>query len=119
MPSRAAAARQEGMDEEMVAKSHNFRDSDLPDKLKWALDFAERYLVERGYTIDDEFMAGMKEHWTEPQIVEIAIGLGSWEAYHKFNNAFDVDPPVDGIYETGAQKVPAEMRQHLEFMGVK
>lgn len=106
------------MDEEMVSKIHDFKNSDLPEKLKWALDFAERWLVDRGYTVDDEFIAGMKEHWTEPQIVEMAIGLGSWEMYHKFNNAFDIDPPVDGVYETGKPSVPKEMKHHLEGLGV-
>lgn len=107
------------MDETMVAKIHDFRESDLPEKTKWALDFAERWLLERATTIDDAFIAGMKEHWTEPQIVEIAIGLGSWETYHKFNNAFAIDPPVDGIYETGKPTVPREMKHHLEGLGLE
>ena len=107
------------MDEAMVDKIHDFRNSDLPNSTKLALEFAESWLLERGTTIDDDFIARMKEEWTEPQIVEIAIGLGSWESYHKFNNAFDIEPPVDGIYETGKPSVPKEMRQHLEGLGVQ
>lgn len=107
------------MDEEMVAKSLDFRNSDLPEKLKLALEFAYRWLADRAQTIDDDLVEAMKAHWTEPQIVEMAIGLGSWESYHKFNNAFDIDPPVDGVYETGAPTVPAEMKRHLEGLGVE
>ena len=107
------------MTEDMVDQIHDLKASTLPEKTKVALEFAESWLLERATTIDDAFIARMKEHWTEPQIVEIAIGLGSWESYHKFNNAFDVDPPVDGIFETGRPTVPKEMKQHLAGLGVR
>lgn len=107
------------MDEAMVGKIHDWRNSDLPDSLKTAMEFAEAWLIDRGTTVDDDMIARMRQHWTEPQIVEMAIGLGSWEMYHKFNNAFDIDPPVDGIYETGKPSVPKEMKAHLEGLGVK
>lgn len=116
--SRASVARAEGMDEDIVSKVHYFRESDLPLKTKLVLEFAERWILDRAYTIDDALIDQMKEHYTEPQIVEIAIAMGSFEAYHKFNNAFDVDAPIE-VFETGRPSVPDDMRQHLEGLGVR
>jgi AhpD family alkylhydroperoxidase len=116
--SRASVAIAEGMDEDIVAKVHNFRESDLPERLKLALEFAERWILDRAYSIDDALIEALKEHYTEPQIVEIAIAMGSFEMYHKFNNAFDVDAPVE-VFETQRPTVPDAMRQHLELLGVR
>ena len=116
--SRGAVAVSEGMDEDIVSKVHYFRESNLPDKLKLALEFAERWILDRAYTIDDELIEQLKEHYTEPQIVELAIAMGSFEAYHKFNNAFDVDAPIE-LFETQKPTVPDAMRHHLAPLGVE
>ena len=64
--------------------------------------------------IDDAFMDRLKEHFSEAQIVELTIALGTWDWVHKFNKVFDVDPPVtDGLFIVGLPDVPPEMRQHL------
>jgi AhpD family alkylhydroperoxidase len=116
--SRGVAAKDEGLDEDMIAKAQNHRDSDLPEPVKLALEFAERWILDRAYSIDDPLIDDMKKHYSEPQIVEIAIAMGNFEAFHKFNNAFDLDSPIE-TFETGRVTVPEEMRIHLEGVGVR
>jgi AhpD family alkylhydroperoxidase len=116
--SRGVAAKDEGLTEDTIAKIQTFRESDIPVPQKLALEFAERWILDRAYSIDDELIDEMKQHYTEPQIVEIAIAMGNFEAFHKFNNAFDLDSPIE-LFETGRVTVPPEMRVHLEGLGLQ
>jgi hypothetical protein len=40
--------------------------------------------------VDDEFMARLKEHFSDEEVVELTIAIGIWDWVHKFNNVFDV-----------------------------
>ena len=60
----------------------------------------------------------MKQHFTDPQIVELALFVGAVEGMHKFNAAFDIAPPTYDLYQT-FPRVPEEMREHLELFGIK
>ena len=98
----------------MVLKMLDHRNSDLDERTKVALDLAEDFVLNHADNIDDAFMDRMKEHFSEGQIVELTIALGTWDWVHKFNKVFDVDPPVtDGLFIVGLPDVPPEMRQHL------
>ncbi|MBI4299976.1 MAG: hypothetical protein HY677_02490 [Chloroflexi bacterium] len=101
----------------MISKIHDYENSDLPERMKLALRFVEGWVMHNARTIDAELIEKLKQHYTEPQIVELAIAVGSFDTYHKFNNAFDIDPPVEGIYQTGLPQVPVEMKQHLDALG--
>ena len=98
----------------MVAKMLDHRNSDLDERTKVALDLVEDFVTNNARGIDDPFMARLREHFTEEQVVELTIAIGIWDASHKFNNVFDVDPPVaEGRFTVDPPDVPPEMRQHV------
>ncbi len=106
------------MDEEMIEKMLDYRNSDLPERTKAALSLAEDFILNHANNVDDAFMDRLKEHFTEDQVVELTIGIGIWDAVHKFNNVFDVPPPVDeGLFIVGLPDVPEDMRQHVTDAG--
>ena len=110
------------MTEEMIQQALDFRNSDLPDRTKIALELAEDFILNHANNVDDAFMDRLKEHFSEDQIVELTIGIGIWDSVHKFNNVFDVPPPVeDGLFVLEQlADVPAEMRHlvtHLDGDG--
>ena len=82
------------MDEDMVAKMLDHRSSDLDERTKAALDLTEDFVMNHAHGIDDGFMKRLREHFSEEQVVELAVAIGIWDSIHKFNNVFDVDPPV-------------------------
>jgi hypothetical protein len=107
------------MNEPMVLKMLDHRNSDLDERTKVALDLAEDFILNHAQGIDDAFMDRLKQHFREDQIVELTIALGTWDWVHKFNNVFDVDPPVDeGLFTVGLPDVPKDMRQHLSDVGL-
>ena len=102
------------MDEDMVAKMLDHRSSDLDERTKVALDLTEDFVMNHAHGIDDDFMKRLREHFTEEQVVELTIAVGIWDSIHKFNNVFDVDPPVsDGQFTVEPPDVPPDMRQHV------
>lgn len=108
------------MTEDMIVQMLNHRQSDLDDKTKIALDLAEDFISNHGRGVDDAFMDRLKEHFSEAQVVELTIAIGIWDSVHKFNNVFDIDPPVTGeLFETGLPDVPEDMVHHVTESGNK
>lgn len=108
------------MDEEMIEKMKVHQNSDLPDRTKAALDLTEDFILNHARGVDDEWMARLKEHFTDEEVVELTIAIGIWDSVHKFNNVFDVHPPVaEGQFTTDPPDVPAAMRQHIIEPGNK
>ena len=106
------------MDEEMIQQALDFRNSDLPDRTKVALELAEDFILNHANNVDDAFMDRLKEHFSEDQIVELTIGIGIWDSVHKFNNVFDVPPPVeDGLFIVGLPDVPEDMAHLVTHIG--
>ncbi|MFN0096667.1 MAG: carboxymuconolactone decarboxylase family protein [Dehalococcoidia bacterium] len=107
------------MDEEMILKMLDHRNSDLPERTKVALDLAEDFVLHHADNVDDAMFERLREHFDEDQIVELVVAIGTWDSVHKFNKVFDVDPPVsEGTFTVGLPDVPAGMHQHLQaFMG--
>ncbi len=102
------------MNEAMVAKMLDHRNSDLDERTKVALDLTEDFVMNHAHGIDDAFMRRLREHFSEEQAVELTIAVGIWDSIHKFNNVFDVAPPVsDGRFTVEPPDVPPDMRQHV------
>jgi len=102
------------MTEEMIVAMLDHRNSDLDERTKAALDLAEDFILNHARAVNDAFMARLKQHFSETQIVELTIAIGIWDSVHKFNNVFDIDPPVeDGTFQVNLPDVPEEMRVHL------
>lgn len=108
------------MTEEMIVAMLDHRNSDLDERTKAALDLTEDFILNHARGVDDAFMDRLKAHFSEDQIVELTIAIGIWDSVHKFNNVFDIDPPVsEGTFEVNLPDVPEEMRAHVSDPGNK
>ncbi len=102
------------MDEEKVRQMLDHRSSELDDRIRVALDLTEDFVLNHARGVDDVFMNRLKKYFSEEQIVELTIAIGIWDSVHKFNNVFDVPPPVsEGLFTVGVPDVPEEMREHV------
>jgi alkylhydroperoxidase family enzyme len=82
-----------------VAELLTWRDSALFSTAeRLALEYAER-ITYTDQTVDDAFFARLKEHFTEPQIVELTVVV----AFENFRSKFN--PPL-GIEAQGFCMVP-------------
>lgn len=108
------------MTEDMIEQMLDHQNSDLDQRLKLALDLTEDFINNHARGVDDALMNRLKEHFSEEQIVELTIAIGIWDSVHKFNNVFDVDPPVTGeLFETAMPDVPDDMLHHVSDPGNK
>ena len=108
------------MSEDMIVQMLDHRNSELDERTKPALDLSEDFILNHARGVDDALMARLKDHFSEQQIVELTIAIGIWDSVHKFNNVFDIDPPVaDDLFETDSADVPEDMRVHVSDPGNK
>jgi len=108
------------MTEEMIEQVLDHRNSDLDDRVKVAMDLTEDFINNHARGVNDELMSSLKKHFSEQQVVELTIAIGIWDSVHKFNNVFDIDPPVTGeLFETQLPDVPEDMLQHVSNPGNK
>lgn len=96
------------------------RNSDLDERLKVALDLTEDFVSNHARGVDDAFMARLREHYSEAEVVELTIAVGIWDSVHKFNNVFDVPAAVDdGLFIVEPPDVPEDMRDAVIDPGNK
>ena len=108
------------MNEEMIEKMKDHQNSDLDDRTKIALDLTEDFIMNHAHGVDDDYMDKLKVHFSNAEVVELTIAIGIWDSVHKFNNVFDVHPPVeDGELTVDHPDVPEAMRQHIVDPGNK
>ncbi|MBQ75165.1 MAG: hypothetical protein CMQ20_09100 [Gammaproteobacteria bacterium] len=108
------------MTEEMITQMLDHRNSDFDERLMLALDLTEDFVMNHAHSVDDTFMARLKEHYSDAEVVELTIAIGVWDSVHKFNNVFDVHPPVEeGLFTVDPPDVPEAMRQHVKDPGNK
>jgi alkylhydroperoxidase family enzyme len=88
---------------EKVAEVLNWRDSKQFGKAeRLALEYAER-ITYTDRQVDDAFFAEVKEHFTEPQIVELTAAVALENFRSKFN-------PTLGVEAQGFCVVPTNKR---------
>ena len=69
----------------------HWRTSDrLDDRSRLAAEYAERYLVDH-HSIDDEFWVRMRAVYTDNEIVELSMCIGSWLAFGRLNRVLGLD----------------------------
>ena len=81
----------EGDGEAKVAELAEWRQSKLfsePERV--ALEYAERMTI-TGQKVDDALFARLKQHYTEPQIVELTAAIALENFRSKFNPALGVE----------------------------
>jgi alkylhydroperoxidase family enzyme len=64
--------------------------TDLDERAKLAAEYAERYALDH-HGLDDEFWARMKAAYTDNEIVELSMCLGSWLSFGRLNRVLGLD----------------------------
>lgn len=78
---------EEGFDLAVAA----WRDTDaLDDRARLAAEYAERYAIAH-HDLDDEFWERMKASYSDAEIVELSMCLGSWIAFGRLNRVLGLD----------------------------
>ena len=78
---------EDGFDEEVRA----WRTSTvLDERERLAAEYAERY-AEDHHGLDDGFWTRMKTHYSDREIVELSMCLGSWLAFGRLNRVLGLD----------------------------
>ncbi|HEY9354041.1 MAG TPA: carboxymuconolactone decarboxylase family protein [Nocardioides sp.] len=60
------------------------------DRTRLAAEFAERYAVDH-HGIDQDFWDRMSAHYSDGEIVELSMCLGSWLAFGRLNHVLGLD----------------------------
>jgi alkylhydroperoxidase family enzyme len=69
----------------------------LSERERLSAEFAERYSIDH-LGMDDAFWDRLHRHFSDDELVDLALCVGSWLALGRFNQVFDID---------GACRVPA------------
>ncbi len=78
---------EDGFDE-AVAQWRTTRTFD--ERTRLAAEYAERYALDH-HGIDDGFWQRMRTHYTDREIVELSMCLGSWLAFGRLNRVLGLD----------------------------
>ena len=60
------------------------------DRTRLAAEYADRYAVDH-HDLDDEFWERMTAHYTQREIVELSMCIGSWLAFGRLNHVLGLD----------------------------
>jgi alkylhydroperoxidase family enzyme len=60
------------------------------ERTRLAAEYAERYTVDH-HGLDDEFWARMAAHYSQSEIVELSMSIGSWLAFGRLNRVLGLD----------------------------
>ena len=80
-----------GATEDVVAKLVDYEASDLPERTKMALRFADRMTGERP-TVDPAFHQALREHFSDDQILDLGMTIAFASGWQRFIEAFGVVP---------------------------
>ena len=80
-----------GATEDLVAKLRDYEASDLPERTKMALRFADRMTGDRP-TIDPDFHAALRAQFTDDQILDLGMTVTFASGWQRFIEAFGVVP---------------------------
>jgi alkylhydroperoxidase family enzyme len=80
-----------GATEDLVAKLADYEASDLPERTKAALRLADRLAGERP-TIDPEFHAMLRRHFTGDELIDLGMTLAFASGWQRFIEAFGIVP---------------------------
>lgn len=87
--SRTAAER--GADEDTMAKLLDYEHSDLPDRTKAALAFADRLSGDHAGFDETEY-ARLREHFSDDEILDLGMTIGFAIGWQRFNAAMGILP---------------------------
>ena len=82
-------AKREGLSEAEIDTIAGYEAGDFPDRTKAALRFADRF-AEDHRSIDDEFFAELRRHFSEPELVELGLAIGTFLSLGRLIHVFDL-----------------------------
>ena len=87
-----------GATEDVVEKLADYEASDLPERTKMALRFADRMTAPTP-VVDPEFHVALRWHFTEDQILDLGMTITFASGWQRFIEAFGIVPDrwVDGL----------------------
>ncbi|MEV0334292.1 carboxymuconolactone decarboxylase family protein [Nocardia neocaledoniensis] len=69
----------------------NWRTTDrFDERARLAAEYAERYATDH-HNLDDAFWARMFEHYSQAEVVELSMSIGSWLAFGRLNRVLGLD----------------------------
>jgi alkylhydroperoxidase family enzyme len=80
-----------GATEDLVAKLAEYEDSDLPERTKAALRYADRLTSERPQ-IDPDFHDMLKRSFTDDELLDLGMTLTFFSGWQRFIDAFGILP---------------------------
>jgi alkylhydroperoxidase family enzyme len=81
---------EQGVDEELYAHVDDPDRGAYSDQERLAIEFAERYALDHR-SLDDAFFARLREQFTDPEILDLAICVGNWLAFGRLTMVLDLD----------------------------
>ncbi|WP_149263377.1 carboxymuconolactone decarboxylase family protein [Actinomadura sp. K4S16] len=60
------------------------------DRTRLAAEYAERYILDH-HGLDEDFWTRMAAHYTQAEIVELSMCIGSWLAFGRLNRVLGLD----------------------------
>jgi alkylhydroperoxidase family enzyme len=60
------------------------------DRTRLAAEYAERYALDH-HGLDDAFWSRMTAHYSQTEIVELSMSIGSWLAFGRLNHVLGLD----------------------------
>jgi len=89
--ARIASVMRHGLTEEMVDKVRDYENSDLPERTKMALRLVDKMAFDH-LGMDEEFQAGLREHFSEDEIMDLGMMMGFTLGMQRFVEAFGIRP---------------------------
>jgi alkylhydroperoxidase family enzyme len=80
-----------GATEDLVAKLADYEESDLPERTKMALRYADR-LWSSSPVIDPAFHAELRRHFTDDQILDLGMTITFVSGWQRFIEAVGILP---------------------------
>jgi alkylhydroperoxidase family enzyme len=79
------------VDDAFAARVAEWRDSEgLSVRERLAAEYAERFAIAH-HDLDDAFWLRMRAAFSDEEIVELSMCLGSWIAFGRLNRVFGID----------------------------
>ncbi|MER5949582.1 carboxymuconolactone decarboxylase family protein [Streptomyces sp. NPDC001904] len=82
---------EEKVEESFIDAVAEWRTTDAFDeRTRLAAEYAERYALDH-HGLDDAFWQRMTAHYSQTQIVELSMAIGSWLAFGRLNHVLGLD----------------------------
>ena len=81
-----------GATEDLVAKLADYEHSDLPERTKVALRFADRISGAPPTTVDAGLQAQLRAHFTDDQILDLGMTIGFASGWQRFIESVGIVP---------------------------